>query len=497
MTKMNKIKAQGHRFVDADGREILLHGVNMVCKDKKSHYIGDWSEQDFKHLKNWGINVIRLGVIWDGIEPEPNVYHEEYIENLRHFIHLAHQQDIWVFLDMHQDLFSSRFGDGAPAWATLTDGEKYEPGTTWSDAYLFNKAVQTAFDHFWHNTAGPIGKGIQDHFIDAWKYLVQKLHVEPNVIGYDLINEPFIGHAATDVMEKMMNQYVEIYQSQNGSIEQEKILAAFIDPDPKEDYFYFLEDVEAFQQVIDAPAAIVQKFEQDILSSFYQKAADAIRTIDREGILFLETNYFSNLGMSSMIQPLISQDGKKESQQAYAPHAYDIVVDTDLAHTANDRRLEFIFERHEQTKQRLGVPMILGEWGAFYNQNQMVHIALHIKRLIERHLCSDTYWDYTADMDQYAPFSGVRRAYPMAVSGSLYQYRHEEELGSFQMRWKESLSKPTILYFPNIQEVEEATVSLSPVGSNFLLHRLADSSAGYVEIPATGNTIRHLVITKG
>lgn len=499
MVKLNKlaaVKVQGMRFVDGTGREVLLHGVNMVCKDKKSHYIGNWDERDFKKLKSWGMNVIRLGVIWDGLEPEPNVYNDDYIEKLRHFIRLAEQQDIWVFLDMHQDLFSSAFGDGAPLWATITDGELYEAGATWSDAYLFNGAVQNAFDHFWRNTPGPVGKGIQDHFIDAWKYLVQKLHIEPNVIGYDLLNEPFIGREATDVMDKMMNQYAEIYQSQNGDIEQEEIFAAFLDPNRKEDYFHLLEDAAIFQQVIDAPSPILHKFEQTILSPFFQRVTDAIRTIDDKRILFLETNYFANLGVSIMIQPLLDHAGNKESQQVYAPHAYDLVVDTELAHTANDRRLDLIFERHEQTKQRLGIPMMFGEWGAFYNTNNTAHISLHIKRLMERLLCSDTYWDYTPDMDQYLPFLGVRRAYPMAVSGNLYQYRHEEGIGSFQMRWKESLNESTIIYFPNIQEVEQANVVLSPAGSNYRIHRIEDSSAGYLEIPEAVKGVRSLVITK-
>src|SRR5690606_16616678 len=211
-----RIKVEGNHFVDGYGRHVLLHGVNMVCKEKECNYIGPWTAKDFQKIKSWGMNVIRFGVIWDGIEPEPGIYDDDYIEGLRQLIQLANQYDFLVFLDMHQDLFSSEFGDGAPAWATLTDGEKYEPGQVWSDAYLFNPAVQKAFDHFWNNTPGPVGIGIQDHFINAWRYLVQRLHQETNIIGYDLMNEPFIGSLVQKVNELMFSTYAEIYSERYG-----------------------------------------------------------------------------------------------------------------------------------------------------------------------------------------------------------------------------------------------------------------------------------------
>ncbi|NGP61538.1 hypothetical protein FLT15_25280 [Paenibacillus thiaminolyticus] len=91
---------------------------------------------------------------WNAPEPEPGVCDDEYVEGQRRLIRLAHRHQIRVFLDMHQDLYSTLFGNGAPAWATFTDGELYEPGQVWSDAYLFNKAVQKAFDHYLAEYAG-------------------------------------------------------------------------------------------------------------------------------------------------------------------------------------------------------------------------------------------------------------------------------------------------------------------------------------------------------
>lgn len=56
-----------------------------------------------------------------------------------------------LILDMHQDLYSRKFDNGAPLWATLDDGAEHVTGTIWSDAYLMSPAVQRAFDNFWQN----------------------------------------------------------------------------------------------------------------------------------------------------------------------------------------------------------------------------------------------------------------------------------------------------------------------------------------------------------
>ena len=72
---MDKITVQQKRFIDAKGRHVILNGINMVYKGElvcgKMNYIPPWNEEDFKLLRDWGFNVVRLGLIWDAVEPEP------------------------------------------------------------------------------------------------------------------------------------------------------------------------------------------------------------------------------------------------------------------------------------------------------------------------------------------------------------------------------------------------------------------------------------------
>ncbi len=110
-----RLQIRGSRFVDLQGRHVLLHGINVVNKNRHEGYIVDEGPGLYARLRDWGFNVIRLGVIWDGLEPEPGAYNEAYLKRLDEQIDWARASGLLVFLDMHQDLYSVLYSDGAPA----------------------------------------------------------------------------------------------------------------------------------------------------------------------------------------------------------------------------------------------------------------------------------------------------------------------------------------------------------------------------------------------
>lgn len=66
---------------------MIYHGVNVVYKIAPYMPIEDkfdaqlsLSDKDIKDLKNWGINLIRLGVMWEAVETAPGVYNTTYLE---------------------------------------------------------------------------------------------------------------------------------------------------------------------------------------------------------------------------------------------------------------------------------------------------------------------------------------------------------------------------------------------------------------------------------
>ena len=119
---MEQITIRGMNFQTSDGRQILLNGINVVCKDKKLGYLFPNLEKSFRSFHEMGFNLIRFGIFWDGVEPQPGVYDMEYLKRVKDTITLARKYDLYVMVDMHQDLFAQKYADGAPDWAALDEG---------------------------------------------------------------------------------------------------------------------------------------------------------------------------------------------------------------------------------------------------------------------------------------------------------------------------------------------------------------------------------------
>lgn len=487
------IQVQGGRFVDQEGRQVILHGINMVNKDKACNYVGAWDEEDFRKLKEWGFNVVRLGIIWDGVEPEPGKYDDAYLAEIEMLVDYAAKHGLWIFLDMHQDLYGVDYGDGAPQWATITDGEPHVTGDVWSDAYLISPAVQRAFDRFWSNAPAADGVGLQDHYAAAWRHVAKRFAAHPAVIGYDLMNEPFVGSEVNRVQPLMYMKYAEEYAAAQGIAEPdiERLIQDFFDPEKRMNALQFMGEADRYSTIIDVVTEDYARFERETLSAFFSKVTQAIRRVDPDTAVFLETNYFSNLGVRSGIEPAVGANGERDPYQVYAPHGYDLVTDTSFSDAANAERVNLIFERHEQTRERLDMPLLIGEWGAYYGSAGARDAAYAVKENFERLLCGDTYWSYEGrGMDQYAFFKAIRRAYPMAVAGQLKLYSHDPETDAFTMTWEEGTapaatraSAPTVIYIPDLEAARDSGVKLSTADDPYTLETIEGSRAGYVIVP--------------
>ena len=73
------VQVEGRKFIDPDGRQIIFSGINFISKDPRENYMPPQGKETFTQFKTWGFNCIRLGIIWDGLEPEPGIYNEEYV----------------------------------------------------------------------------------------------------------------------------------------------------------------------------------------------------------------------------------------------------------------------------------------------------------------------------------------------------------------------------------------------------------------------------------
>jgi len=214
-----------NRLFDSFGREVLFHGVNVIYKSAPyipitHHFDGNRSfvEQDAALLEELGLNVVRLGTQWPGIEPSRGNYSAEYVSQLLEIVQLCAKHNITVFLDMHQDCFSERFcGEGVPLWVAESDpaladsfpeplrgmskwpvGDRGVPtleqcgALNWG-AYQFTYAAAEGYDRLYRNA-----DGLSDAFANAWAYVAAAFRGQSNVLAIELFNEPFAGNYFKD-----------------------------------------------------------------------------------------------------------------------------------------------------------------------------------------------------------------------------------------------------------------------------------------------------------
>lgn len=170
-TSMLSVTPTGVWLTNSDGQVVLLHGFNEVYKlAPYEPSASGFSEDDAAFLAANGFNVVRLGVIWAGVEPQPGVYDAAYVDSIRQTVDMLTARGIYTIIDMHQDLYSASLGgEGAPEWATKTGGLPNRTGFGARAATTLNPAETAAWDGFWNNAGAANGIGLGGQYAKAWE----------------------------------------------------------------------------------------------------------------------------------------------------------------------------------------------------------------------------------------------------------------------------------------------------------------------------------------
>lgn len=249
------VQAAGGRYLtDTFGRRLQLHGVNVVGKcgggaqpinvpgtpcvgpaqgpklafvlSPQARDVGRrFTAADASTLARMGFNMVRLGIVWQGLEPgapdaQPNdprycgphrgsrfpalgkadpydpAAVRDYLRRTDRIVDLLARANIRVVIDMHQDVWGSAFqyplgltpwnGEGAPLWATCTDGLSFTAPLGWGSGYEA-PAVQAAIHHFWANN---VRADLQGQFARVWTAVARHFVGNADVLGYEVMNEP-------------------------------------------------------------------------------------------------------------------------------------------------------------------------------------------------------------------------------------------------------------------------------------------------------------------
>jgi len=498
----NPVKVSGTRFIDSYGRQVILSGVNKVNKNQQMNYTDKDSLGSYSHLADLGFNVIRLGIIWDGVEPEPGKFDEKYLDKIEERVKWAESNGIYVLLDMHQDLYSVLYSDGAPVWATLSENQPHVKGDVWSDSYFLSPAVQKAFDSFWANSPAPDGSGLQDHYAKMWKHIASRFANSKAVLGYDIMNEPFNGSQGNEVLPVILNGYAQLFAEETGKVLTPQELGEIWASEEKRfEALGRMKSSEKYSRVLDAATESCQQFEKNTLQPMYQKMSDAIREVDTTHILFLEHSYFGNTGIRSGIEPVKRKNGKTDPLVAYGPHGYDLLVDTKNYDSQSNERVGLIFNRMKETSERMNVPVLVGEWGAFSgNSESMAMNARYITGLIENLGFSNTYWAYYSGIESDLYFkSAIVRPFPHYTAGVLTSCSYDPATGNFTCSWDEApeIKAPTVIFIPDLSSLDKKNIVITQGGSGSPEFRTSGKGrSGYVIIPVTGKQVSRTLTMK-
>ena len=206
VVELRPLHVENQRIVDDGGRQVLLRGSNVNAlgeyaqADPAAEPTAPVTDEDWDAMAANGFSVVRLIVSWSLLEPERGKIDETYIKTVKDAVKSANDRGIYVVLDVHQDAWSmfsatpdgttcppgteaARGWDGAPEWATITDGATtcLAPGAERESA----PAVQRAFANFYANT-----DGIADELTKVWATLAEDFANVDGVAGYNLLNEP-------------------------------------------------------------------------------------------------------------------------------------------------------------------------------------------------------------------------------------------------------------------------------------------------------------------
>lgn len=109
---LSRIRIRDKWFVDDHNRVVTFRGTNAV--NKNAPWLPTVKDNDMsnltqvENLKKWGFNVVRLGVMWSGVMPFRDHINHTYLDEMLSIVDTLHLNGIYVILDLHQDMLSSK-----------------------------------------------------------------------------------------------------------------------------------------------------------------------------------------------------------------------------------------------------------------------------------------------------------------------------------------------------------------------------------------------------
>lgn len=361
-------------FRDIYNRIKIYRGVNVCNYSKTAPDFLPWhTKKDYARLKQWGFNLVRFLVFWEAIEPEKGKYNFQYINKVKEHIAVLAKLDIDVIIDIHQDLFSRKFtGNGFPDWALPEEKLPFEAQQKWYLNYL-QPAVIESYKHFWSNWE------LQDNYFNMISFVYNTLALSKNVIGIDVMNEPF----------------------------------------PK--------------------FPCIWRFENKILSSFYQKLNLFVTNCKFVRKLFFESWIVTSTGLPTCLNKKLFNGRNYHFPHYYPPFCHD----RGNYNWFNRLLAKTAVRSKTMEAKRLNSPAIIGEIGIYERVKNYLGFIKDFVDLSEKYQVSWTWYAYDRDTDSAQGLLDANlepkenlfkllRIYPQKIAGKNPKYYTKDRVFYFE-----------------------------------------------------------------
>jgi len=492
----------GPDLVDSYGRVVVLHGVNAVYKrtpytlEVGSGRPWSFSAADAATIARLGFDVVRLGILWSGIEPGhgginnpavcrrgvPGNPHEmdvavadSYLARVQRVVHLLGEYHIYTLLDMHQDVFSSVLGgEGAPAWAVCTNGlPVHLVDGRWSRNYS-DPALRAAVDNFWDNDV--VGN-LQGQYDQVWTLVAHLFRDDPWILGYDVYNEPF---------------ELELHLS---------------------DTVHFATELECFYTGRARPGRTTVNVGSCPAADPAHGVIDAIQSADPHHLVFVEPDIYTGRGAPDLLGPMF-RPRLVFNFHAYCPFRNPVTGNPHSAAACSAHVVATMVRRSAElprmaTAAQPGGPgLFMSEFGA----TSSVHLLTRVVAAAQHLELSWTEWawryyrDPTGSKDEgLALTSGRLRpsaialavTYAQAIAGMPLSTGFNAKSGQFHLRYLASarIRAPTVIFVPSFRYptgyctwVSGGVVTSPPGAAHLTVH--STPGAGLVQVTITAGRCR-------
>ena len=293
-----------------------------------------------------------------------------------------------------------------------------------------------AADNFWRNAPATDGVGLLDHYEAMWEMLAGYFDPCENVIGFEPMNEPFMGSLARAAFGEAAM----------------RTAAQFPDYDPTNPLAMSAEQGAFYMCVVSEK---LMGFDKETLMPFYRRIQKAVERVS-EKPLITGGNIYSSSTIPTGIERL-----DERGNQIYAPHGYDAVVDSDRYESFSKANVEALFADKRRSQTELGLPAIIGEWGAFPSKPFTNELIRHMNGILEQYLWNSTYWQWMPGLEYDPNYSDLSRAYPMVTAGELRAYHYDAESKTLSLCYEARGNGVSTLYCPFIPSSIESSAPVA------------------------------------